>query len=126
MKIQTELKESLARLGDLQVSSEEQRRKLEEELKQALADRDAAASEWTTVLFFVQALTSVLYSIAIQLIIDIYFVSLLISLVLFGFCSGSLEELVSSNDVMLKEKEQQARHLEDKEKQLQEEVRSLV
>lgn len=44
-EIQSELQESLARLADLQLSSEEQSRKLEEELKQALADRDAAASE---------------------------------------------------------------------------------
>lgn len=44
-KIQSELQESLARLADLQLSSEEQNQKLEEELKQALADRDAAASE---------------------------------------------------------------------------------
>lgn len=40
------------------------------------------------------------------------------------FWLESLEELVSSNDAVLKEKEQQARHLEDKGQQLQNEVRS--
>lgn len=49
---------------------------------------------------------------AIDLLIDIW------------FWLGSLEELVSSNDAVLKEKERQARHLEDKEQQLQKEVRS--
>ncbi|XP_060938561.1 pericentrin [Limanda limanda] len=41
---QSELKESQARLKELQLSSKEENQKLEEELKQAWADRDAAAS----------------------------------------------------------------------------------
>ncbi|XP_053290033.1 pericentrin isoform X3 [Pleuronectes platessa] len=41
---QSELNESQARLKELQLSSKEENEKLEEELKQALADRDAAAS----------------------------------------------------------------------------------
>ncbi|XP_062252996.1 pericentrin isoform X2 [Platichthys flesus] len=41
---QSELKESQARLKELQLSSKEENEKLEEELKQALADRDSAAS----------------------------------------------------------------------------------
>ena len=39
--------------------------------------------------------------------------------------SGSLEELVSSKQTLLKEKELQARHLEEKERQLQQEVHLL-
>ncbi|XP_069391966.1 pericentrin isoform X4 [Paralichthys olivaceus] len=41
---QSELKESQARLEELQISSKEENQKLEKELKQAWADRDAAAS----------------------------------------------------------------------------------
>lgn len=41
------------------------------------------------------------------------------------FCLGALEELVSSHKAVLMEKEQQALHLEEKEQQLQQEVRSL-
>ncbi|XP_041668237.1 pericentrin isoform X2 [Cheilinus undulatus] len=40
---QSELQESSAQLKELQTSSQEQKQKLEEELKQALADRDATA-----------------------------------------------------------------------------------
>lgn len=43
---QSELQESWARLEELQTSSKEQSEKLEESLKQARADRDAAAREW--------------------------------------------------------------------------------
>lgn len=57
-KIQSELQESLARLADLQLSSEEQSRKLEEELRQALADRDAAASESRVLQTFILLYTS--------------------------------------------------------------------
>ncbi|XP_034431835.1 pericentrin isoform X3 [Hippoglossus hippoglossus] len=41
---QSELKESQARLKELQLSTKEENQRLEEELKQAWADRDAAAS----------------------------------------------------------------------------------
>ncbi|XP_039642921.1 pericentrin isoform X3 [Perca fluviatilis] len=78
---QSELQESWAQLWELQTSSKEQNQKLEEELKQAWADRDAAAR--------------------------------------------SLEELVSSQKAVLREKEQQALHLQEKEQQLQQEVLRL-
>ncbi|XP_061824099.2 pericentrin isoform X2 [Nerophis lumbriciformis] len=78
---QTELQESKAQLESFQTTSKEQQQNLEEELKQAWADRDAAAH--------------------------------------------SLEELLSSHKVLLQEKEQQVRHLEDKERQLQQEVLQL-
>lgn len=42
---QSELRESWAKLDELQTSSKEESQKLEEELKQAWADRDAAARE---------------------------------------------------------------------------------
>lgn len=44
-RTQSELQDSKARLDKLQTSSEEQSQNLEDELKQALADRDAAARE---------------------------------------------------------------------------------
>ncbi|XP_054469221.1 pericentrin isoform X2 [Anoplopoma fimbria] len=78
---QSELRESLARLQELQASSKEQNQKLEEELKLAWADRDAAAR--------------------------------------------ALEDLVSSHTAVLKEKEQQALHLEEKKQQLHLEVLRL-
>ncbi|XP_061599182.1 pericentrin isoform X2 [Cololabis saira] len=74
---QSELQETEKRLTELQTSSKEQVQKLEEELKQACADRD------------------------------------------------SLEKLVSSQKTVLQEKEQQALCLEDKERQLQQEVLQL-
>ncbi|KAM9842917.1 pericentrin [Aulostomus maculatus] len=80
-KNQTELQESKARLEKFQTSSEKQNQNLQEELKQAWADRDAAAC--------------------------------------------ALEELVSSHKSVLQQKEQQALHLEEKEKQLQQEVLRL-
>ncbi|XP_035529571.1 pericentrin [Morone saxatilis] len=78
---QSELQESRARLEELQTSSKEQNQKQEEELKQAWADRDAAAR--------------------------------------------ALEELVLSHKAVLQEREQQALHLEEKERQLQQEVLRL-
>ncbi|XP_068436282.1 pericentrin [Clinocottus analis] len=78
---QAELRESLARFQELQASSREQNQKLEEELKQAWADRDSAAC--------------------------------------------AVEELVSSNKALLKDKEQQALHLEEKQQQLHLEVLRL-
>lgn len=47
---QSELRESWARLQELQASSQESNQKLEEELKQAWGDRDAAAREWPSVV----------------------------------------------------------------------------
>lgn len=41
-------------------------------------------------------------------------------------CSGALEELVSSHKAVLQVKEQQVLHLEEKERQLQQEVWSLI
>lgn len=41
--MQSELQELLVRMDELQTSSKEHSQNLEEELKQALADRDAAA-----------------------------------------------------------------------------------
>lgn len=66
---------------------------------------------------------------AADLVIDewlVYVVELLTDLTSFNWFLflGSLEELVSSNEAVLKEKEQQARRLEDKEQELQKEVRS--
>ncbi|KAM6917864.1 pericentrin isoform 2-T2 [Lycodopsis pacificus] len=78
---QSELRESWTRLQELQASSKEQNQQLEEELKQAWADRDAAAR--------------------------------------------ALEELVSSHNALLKEKEQQILHLEEKKQQLHLEVSRL-
>ncbi|KAK9534370.1 hypothetical protein VZT92_009414 [Zoarces viviparus] len=78
---QSELRESWTRLQELQASSKEQNQQLEEELKQAWADRDAAAR--------------------------------------------ALEELVSSHNALLKEKEQQVLHLEEKKQQLHLEVSRL-
>ncbi|XP_027130303.1 pericentrin isoform X5 [Larimichthys crocea] len=77
----SELHESQARLVELQTSAKEQNQKLEEELRQAFADRDAAAC--------------------------------------------ALEELVSTHKALLQEREQQALHLEEKERQLQQEVLRL-
>lgn len=48
---QSKLQESCARLEELQTSSKEQNQKLEEELKQAWADRDAAARELHPTIF---------------------------------------------------------------------------
>ncbi|KAK5857626.1 hypothetical protein PBY51_010856 [Eleginops maclovinus] len=78
---QAKLQESGAKLQELQTSSKEQNQQLEAELKQACADRDAAAR--------------------------------------------SLEELVSSHKAVLREKEQQALHLEEKKQQLKQEVSRL-
>ncbi|XP_068574033.1 pericentrin isoform X2 [Cebidichthys violaceus] len=78
---QSELRESWTRLQELQASSKEQNQQLEEELKQAWADRDAAGR--------------------------------------------ALEELVSSHKAVLKEKEQQVLHLEEKKRQLHLEVTHL-
>ncbi|XP_077396087.1 pericentrin isoform X2 [Festucalex cinctus] len=77
----TELQESKTCLGSLELTSQEQRQKLEEELKQSCADRNAAAC--------------------------------------------SLEELISSHNVLLQEREQQVRQLEEKQRQLREEVLRL-
>ncbi|XP_034381587.1 pericentrin isoform X4 [Cyclopterus lumpus] len=78
---QTELRDSWARFQELQASSKEQNQKLEEELKQAWADRDAAAR--------------------------------------------AVEQLVYSHEAVLKDKEQQALHLEEKKRQLHLEVLHL-
>uniref|UniRef100_A0AAQ4QNG3 Pericentrin/AKAP-450 centrosomal targeting domain-containing protein n=1 Tax=Gasterosteus aculeatus aculeatus TaxID=481459 RepID=A0AAQ4QNG3_GASAC len=78
---QSELRESWARLQELQASSQESNQKLEEELKQAWGDRDAAAR--------------------------------------------ALEELTSSHKTVLKEREQQLLHLEEKKQQLHLEVLRL-
>lgn len=58
-------------------------------------------------LFFLHVLTSLAFSLISKC------------------CSGSLEELVSGHKAVLQEKEQQALRLEEKELQLQQEVRSL-
>ncbi|XP_077416104.1 pericentrin isoform X2 [Vanacampus margaritifer] len=77
-----ELQESKTRLESIELTSQEQKQKLEEELKQSYADRNADAS--------------------------------------------SLEELVSSHNVLLQEREQQVRQLEEKQQQqLQKEVSRL-
>ncbi|XP_058471141.1 pericentrin [Solea solea] len=81
LETKSELQESQAKLHEVQIASKEENHKLEEELKLAWADRDAAAC--------------------------------------------SLEELVSSHKTVLKDKEQQVRHLEEKEQQLHQEVLRL-
>lgn len=105
---QSEPQESQNKLDELQTSNREQIQKLQEELEKAWADRDAAIRE----------LNQSFYDMFCWLL---FFFRLFVKC-----CSGDLEDLVCNHKTVLLQKEQQALHLEEKGKQLQKEVRSLI